>query len=407
MPADATDTMMWTMKFSYDADLVDLKSRARELADQLMTYEAECEFGGGLSAGSRDEIKKLVLASGFNAMNAPARWGGAGLTWMRQVVVEEEIGRLTNGLWAAVWRPTAAALTRCTPGQRERYLLPEIRGERFGARAVTEPDAGSDLRLLATTAVRAGAGYRISGQKWFVTLGDIADYLIVLAMVQPDGAPAMFLVDKDAPGVEETERPRYSHNFAYAHPNFTLTDVEVGADAVLGQVGEGFQLVQETFLEERVLVAVHAVGAATRALELATDWAAGRNQGGDLLIRHQLIQAMLADSTIDIAVNRTFVHQVAWELDRGGDPKTLNAKVAMAKISATEAGGRVADRAVQIFGGRGYRRDNPVERIHRDARLDRIWMGTSEIQRILVANEIAKRGLAGLTGFAVDPETAQ
>jgi butyryl-CoA dehydrogenase len=395
------------MKFSYGADLVALKSRARELADHLMAYEAECEFGGGLSADSRAEIKKLVLASGFNAMNAPTRWGGAGLTWMQQVAVEEEIGRLTNGLWAAVWRPTAAALTRCTPEQRDRYLLPEIRGDRFGARAVTEPDAGSDLRLLATTAARSGTGYRITGQKWFVTLGDVADYLIVLAMVQPDGEPAMFLVDKDAPGVEEIERPHYSHTFAYAHPNFSLTEVEVGADAVLGEVGEGHRLVQETFLEERVLVAIHAIGAATRALELATDWAGRRTQGGGLLIRHQLVQAMLADSAVDVAVNRTFVHQVAGDLDRGGDPRTLSAKVAMAKISATEAAGRVADRAVQIFGGRGYRRDNPVERIHRDARLDRIWMGTSEIQRILVANEIEKRGLAGLTAFATDLEVSR
>jgi butyryl-CoA dehydrogenase len=393
--------------FLYEANLVALKSRARELADQLMAYEDECELGDGLSGDSREEIKKLVLASGFNAMNAPTRWGGAGLTWLQQVAVEEELGRLTNGLWAAVWRPTAAALTRCTPEQRERYLLPEIRGDRFGARAVTEPDAGSDLRLLATTAVRCGGGYRISGQKWFVTLGDVADYLIVLAVVQPGGAPAMFLVDKDAPGVEEIERPSYSHNFAYAHPNFSLTEVEVGADAVLGRVGEGFQLVQETFLEERVLVAIHAIGAAGRALELATGWAERRVQGGDRLIRHQLVQAMLADSAIDVAVHRTFVHQVAWELDRGGDPKTLNAKVAMAKIAATEAGGRVADRAVQIFGGRGYRRDNPVERIHRDARLDRIWMGTSEIQRILVGNEIEKRGLAGLAGYATEPEAAR
>jgi butyryl-CoA dehydrogenase len=392
------------MEFSYSADLVDLKARSRDLANKLMAYEDESERGGGLSPGSREKIKRIVLDSGFNAMNAPTAWGGAGLTWMQQAVVEEEFGRLTNGLWAAVWRPTAAALKYSSPQQRERYLIPEIHGKRFGGRAITEPEAGSDLRHLVTTAVRNGHGYRITGEKWFVTLGDIADYFLVLAMVQPDNAPTMFLVDRDAPGVELLSVPHYTHNFAYAHPNFSFTDVEVGPDAVLGEVGEGFRLTQETFFEERVLVAAHAVGAAERALSHATDWAGKRTQGGDRIIKHQLIQAMLADSAIDIAVNRTFVHQLAWEIDRGGDPRTLNAKVAMAKISATEAAGRVADRAVQIFGGRGYLRSNPVERVYRDVRVDRIWMGTSEIQRIMVANEIEKRGLPGLIHFSAETE---
>jgi acyl-CoA dehydrogenase len=394
------------VEFSYSADLVGLKARARELAKKLTAYEDESEREGGLLPSSREEIKRIVLDSGFNAMNAPVAWGGAGLSWLQQVVVEEEFGRLTNGLWAAVWRPTAAALTRSTPQQRERYLLPEIRGERFGGRAITEPEAGSDLRRLATTAVRSGRGYRITGEKWFVTLGDVADYFLVLALVQPDNAPTMFLVDRNAAGVELLDTPHYTHNFAYAHPNFSFTDVEVGEDAVLGEVGEGFRLTQETFFEERVLVAAHAVGAAERALSHATDWAREREQGGERIIRHQLIQAMLADSVIDIAVNRTFVHQLAWDIDNGGDPRTLNAKVAMAKISATEAAGRVADRAVQIFGGRGYLRSNPVERVYRDVRVDRIWMGTSEIQRIMVANEIDKRGLSGLVHFSGVTESA-
>ncbi|WP_329222652.1 acyl-CoA dehydrogenase family protein [Streptomyces sp. NBC_01485] len=392
------------MEFAYSAQQIELKRRARDLVKKLMAYEDECERDGGLSPGSRVEIRRIVLDSGFPAMNTPVAWGGAGLNWIQQVVVEEEFGRLTNGLWAAVWRPTAAAVTRCTPEQRERYLLPEIRGERFGARAITEPEAGSDPRRIATTAVRTDRGYRISGEKWFVTLGDIADYFLLLAMVPPDNTPTMFLVDRDRPGVELTDTPRYTHNFAYEHPNFTFTDVEVGPDAVLGAVGEGFLLTQETFFEERILVAAHAVGAADRALGHAVDWARTRNQGGDRVIRHQLIQGMLADSAIDIAVNRTFVHQLAWEIDRGGDAKTLNAKVAMAKISATEAAGRVADRAVQIFGGRGYLRSNPVERIYRDVRVDRIWMGTSEIQRIMVANEIDKRGLSGLIHFSGSAE---
>jgi acyl-CoA dehydrogenase len=387
------------MEFAYSPRLAKLKQRARDLTKHLMAYEDECERNDGLTEESRHDVKKLVLDSGLASMNAPADFGGAGLSWLEQVVVEEELGQLTNGLWAAVWRPTAAVLHASTAAQRERYLIPEIRGTRFGGRAITEPEAGSDPRRIATTAVRIGSGYRIDGEKWFVTLGDIADYFVLLAVVQPDDAPTMFLVDKDLPGVECTEVPRYTHQFAYAHPHFRFTGVEVGEDAVLGGLGEGLKLSQATFFEERVLVAAHAVGAAERALALASDWARERVQGGDRIIRHQFIQGMLADSAIDIALNRTFVHQLAWDLDRGHDLKTLNAKVAMAKIAATEAAGRVADRAVQIFGGRGYLRKNPVERIYRDVRVDRIWMGTSEVQRLVVANEIDKRGISGLVHF--------
>ncbi|MCX4903175.1 acyl-CoA dehydrogenase family protein [Streptomyces sp. NBC_00878] len=389
------------MEFSFPPHLVELKERAVDLAKKIMAYEEECEANNGLSAESREVLRQTVLSSGLQAMNAPVEWGGAGLSWTEQVVVEEELGALTNGLWAAVWRPTAAAVTACTPKQRERYLIPEIRGDRFGARAITEPDAGSDPRRIATVAERTHGGYRISGEKWFVTLGDVADYLIVLAIVQPDRAPTMFFVDKDAPGVRLLENPRYTHNFAYEHPHFALDGVEVGPDAVLGDVGGGLELVQATFFEERVLVAAHAVGAAERALGLASDWARERVQGGKPIIQHQMIQAMLADSATDIVLNRTLVYRLAWEIDQGGVLKTLNAKVAMAKVSATEAVGRVADRAVQIFGGRGFIRDNPVERLYRDARVDRIWMGTSEVQRIVIANEIDKRGTSGLLRFPV------
>ncbi|GAA3811116.1 acyl-CoA dehydrogenase family protein [Streptomyces phyllanthi] len=389
------------MDFSLSPRLGELKERAVDLARKIKEYEDECEARNGLSAQSRDALRQTVLASGLQAMNAPVEWGGAGFGWSEQVVVEEELGTLTNGLWAAVWRPTAAALLACTPEQRERYLIPENRGERFGARAITEPDAGSDPRRIATVARRTGDGYRISGEKWFVTLGDVADYLLVLAVVQPDAAPTMFLVDKDTPGVRMTATPHYTHNFAYEHPHFVLDEVEVGPEAVLGEVGGGLALVQATFFEERVLVAAHAVGAAERALGLAADWARERVQGGRPIIEHQLIQAMLADSATDIALNRTLVYRLAWEIDQGGDMRTLSAKVAMAKLSATEAAGRVVDRAVQIFGGRGYVRDNPVERLYRDVRVDRIWMGTSEVQRLMIAKEIDKRGLPGLLRFPV------
>lgn len=387
------------MEFSYSPRLADIKERAAALTGRLAAYEDEVEREGGLPESRRDEVVAMVRDSGFLAMNAPEKWGGGGLGWLEQIVAESEFGRLTNGMYLAVERP-ALAMLAATDAQRERFLLPEIRGERVGGRAFTEPQAGSDPTMFATSAVRSGAGFRISGEKWFVTLGDIADYLIVMAIVQPEMAPTLFLVDKDRPGVCMKENPRYMHTFAFGHPHFTLDDVEVGPDEVLGDVGGGWQLVQETVSEERVVVAAHTLGAAERALELASNWARERVQGGERLIRQQLIQSMLADSAIDLTLARTYLHRLGWELDQGQDPKTAHAKVALAKVAASEAAGRIVDRAVQIFGGRGYLRDNPVERLYREVRVDRIWMGTSEIQRMAVANQIDKRGYRSLVEFA-------
>ena len=212
-------------------------------------------------------------------------------------------------------------------------------------------------------------------------------------MVEPEHPPTMFIVDKDSPGVELLRTPRYMHTFVYEHPEFAFHDVEVGPENVLGEIGGGYDLTRDWFTEERLMIGARTIGAAERALSLALDWAKTRVQGDDTLIGYQLIQAMLADSAVDIAANRALVHQVAWEFTQGGDRKTLHAKAAMVKLSASEAAGRVVDRAVQIFGGRGYMRDYPVERLYRELRVDRIWEGTSEVQRLVIANELNKRGL--------------
>jgi acyl-CoA dehydrogenase len=176
---------------------------------------------------------------------------------------------------------------------------------------------------------------------------------------------------------------------------------------VLGEVGQGYELTRDWFVEERLMIAARAVGAGERALRAAVEWTAGREQGGARLLDRQLIQAMVADSVVDIATNRALVHQVAWEADRGLDRKTLHAKAAVVKLAASEAGGRVVDRALQMFGGRGYMRENPCERLYRDLRVDRIWEGTSEIQRLIVGNEVARRGLDGVLAFGEEPALAR
>jgi len=198
--------------------------------------------------------------------------------------------------------------------------------------------------------------------------------------------------------------PRYTHTFVYEHPEFEFNDVRVGADAVLGGVGQGYELTRDWFTEERLMIGARTIGAAERALTLATEWAKARVQGGARLIDRQLIQGMIADSVLDIATNRALTHQVAWEFDNSDSTdqtvrKTLHAKAATVKLAASEASNRVADRCQQIFGGRGYIRDYPVERLWRELRVDRIWEGTSEIQRLVIANEVDKRGLAGLLSF--------
>jgi len=263
---------------------------------------------------------------------------------------------------------------------------------------VTEPGAGSDPSMGVTTATRTDGGWLINGEKWFVTCGDVADFLVVQADALVDGAKrsTLFLVEKSTPGVEITRVPHFMHSAVNGHPEFVFTDAFVADENILGEIGQGFDLTKEWFTDERLMIAARTVGAAERALTLARDWAVRREQFGAPIASFQLIQGMLADCAVDIAVNRAFTHQVAWEADNGVDRKTLHAKASMAKLSASEAAGRVIDRCVQIFGGRGYDRSYPVERMYRELRVDRIWEGTSEIQRLIIANEIIKRGTSAL-----------
>ena len=386
------------MQFTYTPEQLALRERAGRLTEAIIPYEEPCEAARGLAPESLAEIRELTLDARLNAINMPVQWGGQGLSVLEQVIVSERLGQLTNALWDAVWRP-ANALRHCTAQQRERYLLPAIRGERRDCFAVTEEKAGSDPSLIETVAERDGDGYRLSGEKWFVTVGDVADFLIVQALAGPERAATLFLVDKDLPGVSVKRTPAYMHTFVFEHPEFVFDGVGLGPEQVLGEVGGGYELTREWFVEERLMIAARATGAAERALRLASEWANERVQFGRPIAANQLIGAMIADSVCDIALCRGLTHQVAWEADSGMPGKLLHAKAAMVKLTASEAAGRVIDRAVQIFGGRGYMRENPVERLYRDIRVDRIWEGTSEIQRMIVANEVGKRGLDHLLEF--------
>ena len=371
-----------------------IRQQGAELVQKLMPFElAVDEANDHVSDELELAIRTAFLESGLFAPNMPANWGGAGLTISEQVILEEQIGRLTNCLWSALWRPSNV-LVHATPEQRAKYVDPNIRGEFRGCYAITEPDAGSDVSRLQTTATAIDGGYRLNGHKWFVTGGDRAVFLLVVAMFGDQ--PTIFFVDRNAPGLTFDRMPRMTHTVVYGHPEISLTDVFVADDMILGGVGQGISLTQDWFREERLMIAARCLGAATRCIELAHAWAEERNQFGQPVIENQAIQWMLADSATELAAAQALTYKVAADIEAGIDVKIAHGRASMAKLYASEMVGRVTDRCVQIFGGRGYLRENPVERLNRDYRVDRIWEGTSEIQRLIIARSIRRRGLASL-----------
>jgi acyl-CoA dehydrogenase len=382
----------------------ELQRRARAFTDQvLVPLEDECEANDGLTPESAAAAKRAVLDWDFQAINHAEADGGRGHDLFAQLLIEEQWGRATGALWDIPWRP-AIPLAGATEEQKERYLRPACRGERRDAFAITEEGAGSDPTMVETTARRDGDGWVLKGEKWHVTSGDVADFLLVHAHVDGDVEKAtIFLVDKDAPGVRLVRTPRYMHTFVFEHPIVAFDDVRVGGDAILGQVGQGFDLTKEWFVEERLMIGARTVGAATRALELSLAFATERRQFGRPIVEFEAIGFMLADMAAELMAAKSMLYRVCWQAARGGaGRKELHAMASAVKLVCSETAGRIADRAVQVHGGRGYMREQPVERIWREIRVDRIWEGTSEIQRLVIANELRKRGADLYAGWPVE-----
>jgi len=375
----------------------DLQQRSRDFTEQvLIPLEDECEENDGLTPASAAVAHDAVLGWEFNAINHAPSDGGRGHDLFEQMLIEEQWGRATGALWDIPWR-TSIPLAIGTEKQKQRFLRPAARGERRDAYAITEEGAGSDPTMVRTSARRDGDSWVITGEKWHVTSGDVADFLLVHAHVDSDPAKAtIFLVDKDSPGVRIARTPKYTHTFVFEHPIFAFEDVRVGDDQVLGEIGQGFELTKDWFVEERLMIGARTMGASARALELSLEFAKGREQFGKPIIAFQAIEFMLADMAAEIMAATSLLYRVCWQAARGDiDRKQLHAMASAVKLVCSETAGRVADKAVQIHGGRGYMREYPVERMYRELRVDRIWEGTSEIQRIVIGNEFKKRG-AGL-----------
>jgi acyl-CoA dehydrogenase len=378
-----------------------LQTHARSFTEKfLIPYELENEAnGGGLSAESLGKIHQAVLDWNLNAINHVKEDGGQGYSVFQQALISEELGKATGALWDTVWMP-AYPLRFGTPEQKQKYLIPTNLGRRRDAYAITEPGAGSDPRMVRTSAKRRNGKFYLTGEKWFVTLGDIADYIIVHAHLDHDpGKPTLFLVDKDLPGVKIKRSPKYMHSFVFQHPEFVFNEVELDESKILGGIGEGFELTKDWFVEARLLIGARCVGAAIRAAEVANTFATERVQFGRTIRDFQGVEFALADMAVDILAAKSMLYRVCWEVSQSQDRRRIHARASAVKLYCSEMAGRVVDKALQILGGRGYMRENPVERLYRDIRVDRIWEGTSEIQRMIIGGQIKKRGLELYTGW--------
>src|SRR5215469_990951 len=360
---------------------------------ELYPHEAEVERLDRVPEEVASTIKAKAIAAGLYAANMPAELGGGGLDPVSLTLAERELGRASYALQILVARPSNI-LQACEGEQRERYLLPAIRGERVDCVAMTEPDAGSDVRSMSTTATRVGGDYVINGTKHFISHADIADFVILFAATGAEHTNrgqrkliTTLLVDSDTPGLRISPGPGCVSNRGYHQCELSFTDCRVPVTARLGEEGKGLDLMGQWLGASRLTVAATCVGRARRVLEAATQWAATRTQFGQPIGRFQGIGFQLADMATALEAAELLTLRAAARLSKG---QMTDADAAMAKVFASETLGQVADTAVQIFGGMGLMNELPVERWWRDARVERIWDGTSEIQRHIIARSLLR-----------------
>ena len=365
----------------------------RFVEEELYPLEDTIEKHPVISEEIKQQIQNAAKAQGFYAANMPARLGGGGLDSLSLTLMDRELGRASYALQNLVARPNNILLA-CSKTQVEQYLIPTINGKRLECIALTEPDAGSDLRSMRTSAVKGDDGWRINGVKHFISRADIADFVILFARSgieesgnKKDAPITAFLVDKDSVGL--SVQSGYSSLCHPAYRNFILefNDCIVSEENVLGEVHRGFQVANEWLMSTRLQVAAMALGRAHRAFEESREWAANREQFGQPIGRFQGVSFQLADMYVELLAAELLTLQAAWKNDKG---QMSLADASMAKLASTEMLGRVADRAVQIFGGMGIMRESPVARIWRDARVERIWDGTSEIQRHIISRDMLR-----------------
>jgi acyl-CoA dehydrogenase len=360
---------------------------------ELYPLEKEVERTGTVPIELGREIQRKVIDLGFYAPNIPAAFGGGGLDQLTFALLERELGRAAMAL-SVWWGRPSNILCACNEAQRQRYLLPAVSGEKIDALAMTEPDAGSDVRGMKCSARRDGEDWIVNGTKHFISHADIADFVIVFVATGEeeidDGTKkriTCFLVDRGTPGFEI--RPGYNSVSHRGYHNCILAfdECRLPASQILGEEGGGFALANSWLYATRLTVAAMCVGRARRAFDLALGYAAGRKQFGQLIGKFQGVSFKLADMITEIDAADYLTLAAAWRLDQGLD---ANRQCSEAKLYASEMLARVTDEALQIFGGMGLMEDLPLERLWRDARVERIWDGTSEIQRHIISRDLLR-----------------
>ncbi|HDR9765493.1 TPA: acyl-CoA dehydrogenase family protein [Burkholderia cepacia ATCC 25416] len=383
------------MDFSLTHEQEMLVTSLRQFVEkELQPHEFAVDRADDVPPELAASIRRKAIDLGFYAFNMPESAGGPGLDYLTQALVERELGRTSWALHVFVARPSKI-LMACKGDQIERYLKPTVRGERVDCFALTEPDAGSDAMGIRTRAVRDGDDYVINGSKHFISHADTADFVILFAVTgeeevrgQKRKRVTCFLIDKDTPGMTVRRGPHCTSLRGYHQSEIFLSDCRVSTAQILGEEHRGFDLANDWLTAGRVMVAANNIGRAQRAFEMAAEWAATRRQFGKRIGEFQGTSFKLADMQTEIRAAELVTLYTAQKLDLG---TMTDGDAALAKLLATETLGRVTDHAVQIYGGMGLMGELPIERFWRDARIERIWEGTSEIQRHILSKEILRR----------------
>jgi acyl-CoA dehydrogenase len=360
---------------------------------ELVPHEERVEQLDEVPKDLADQIRTRAITAGLYAPNFPAGLGGGGLDELSVTLVERELGWTSYALQWLVARPSNI-LRACAGDQVQTYLLPTIRGERVDCLAMTEPNAGSDVRSMTTRAAADGDDWILNGAKHFISYADVADFVIVFAVTGIEqtargerSAISAFLVDKGTPGFTVSRGSSSVSHRGYHHCELSFADCRIPGSALLGEQGRGFDLLSEWLGASRLTVAATSVGRARRVLDLATGWAASRQQFGQPVGRFQGVGFKLADMATELEAAELLTLRAAWRLTHGAMTDT---DAAMAKLYASEMLGRLTDQAIQIFGGTGLMSEFPIERFWRDARVERIWDGTSEIQRHIISRAMLR-----------------
>ncbi|MCE5973072.1 acyl-CoA dehydrogenase family protein [Sinirhodobacter sp. WL0062] len=359
---------------------------------ELAPLEEAVEETGALAPELAAEVFRKSSELGLYAMNVPEEHGGGGLSALDTMLVEEQFGRTTDILIRRAFGNVYEVLLACEGDQVERWLRPAVRGERVCSIAITEPGAGSDAASIATKAVEDGkGGWILNGSKHFISDGLVSDFFVVSAVTDPGkGARgiSLFLVDKGTPGLTIGRDQPMMGLRGTSHVELHFDNVPLQPINMLGARGEGFRMALGVLGRVRLAqVGARSIGKATKVLDLMVDYARERKQFGQAIGEFQLVGQMLADSALEINAARLALWQTAIEIDEGRDPRT---RISLVKVQAAETLGRVVDRAVQLFGGMGFCKDLPIERYYRDARIYRIFDGTSEIHRTVMARMLMK-----------------